>query len=224
MAFNIHEQVFSRDGTLIEGKAEQYQDQLLALFAQSPEWQEFRNEGYRGGWTGMMLDFGLNYVGITPPQMTPGHLREILFDIFPRKVTDEADKARDVIAELHAFWTFSQREFHLENAAAILAILDAKAVRMLKEEMDDPDNFGMAKSFVTLGKQMGFDMTSEEGINEWMAIYNAKIAGVTAPRSTPAPDEQSTPLLDGPNEDVKPFRYTLKRVTGKGHKKNRKKK
>jgi hypothetical protein len=215
MAFNIHQQVYDRDGMQLEDKAREYQDQLLELFEQSPEWQEFWNEDRATGWASMLLDYGLNYVGVTPPQMSPDHLREILFDIFPRKVTAPADDAPDVIGELQAFWKFLQREFHLENAAANLAILDEKAVRRLKREMDNPDNFGIAKSFVTMGMQRGFDMSSEEGINEWMATYNAEIAAHTAPR-IPLPGEQ--------DENAQQFRYRLKRVTGKSHKKSRKRK
>jgi hypothetical protein len=220
MTFNIHQKIFDRNGELLEETARQYQDQLLMLFEQSPEWQEFWNEERATGWTSMLLDYGVNYVGVTPPQMSPDHLREILFEIFPRKVSAPAEDAPDVIAEIQAFWKFLQREFHLENAAANLAILDAKAVRMLKEEMDSPDNFGFAKSFVTMGRERGFDITSEEGLNEWMAVYNAEIA----PSLALSPLRPSTTLSPEQIELVRPFHYTLKRVTGKGKKKNRKRK
>ena len=215
MAFAIHQQVFDQDGMVREKAARQYQDQLLALFTQSPEWEEFWNEDRSTGWASMVLDFGFNYIGVTPPQMSPDNLREILFEIFPRKVSAPADDAPDVIAELQAFWKFLQREFHLENAAANLAVLDAKAVRILQKEMDNPDNFGMAKSFVSMGMQMGFDMTSEEGINAWAEAFNSQIAPATSD-PLPLPEEQ--------NANIQPFRYTLKRVSGKGQKKNRKKK
>ncbi|HYU73628.1 MAG TPA: hypothetical protein VEL31_13185 [Ktedonobacteraceae bacterium] len=215
MVFNIHQRVFDKDGMQLEDKAREYQDQLLKLFEQSPEWQQFWNEERSTGWAGMMIDFGLNYLSVTPPQMSPDHLREILFDIFPRKVSAPADDAPDVIDELQAFWKFLQREFHLENAAACLTVLDEKAVRRLKKEMGDPANFGIAKSFITMGMQRGFDMSSEEGINEWMKTYNAEIAANTAPR-IPLPGEQ--------NENAQQFRSRLKRVSGKGRKKNRKRK
>jgi len=45
-------------------------------------------------------------------------LRELLFDIFPRKVSADAEEAPQAIRELQAFWQFAQREFQLENAAA----------------------------------------------------------------------------------------------------------
>ena len=138
----------------------------------------------------MMLDFGLDYLSKTPPQMSPGDLREILFDLFPRKVSAEADEAPDIIRELQLFWQFLQREFSLENAAACLKVLDNNAVRELKEEMSNPANFGIAKSFVMMGQERGFDMTSEEDMNAWMATYNAELAAGIGPR-IPLPGEQS---------------------------------
>ena len=50
MTFNIHQQVFDRDGMPLEKKASQYQDQLLQLFEQSPEGQALRDEGIEAGW------------------------------------------------------------------------------------------------------------------------------------------------------------------------------
>src|SRR5260370_3379958 len=45
--------------------------------------------------------------------------------------------------------------------------------------MGDPANFGIAKSFVMMGLERGFDLSSEEGINEWMARDNAEITAGT---------------------------------------------
>jgi hypothetical protein len=176
MAFNIHQKVFNQDGEPLEKIAAQYRKDLFKLFMESPEGQALIDEGIEPGWADMMMDYGMNYLRLTPPQMSPADLREVLFDLFPRKVSADADEAPNVIRELQAFWTFLQREFQLENAAACLRILDDKAARRLREEMSDPANFGIAKSFVMMGKARGFDMTTEEGINEWMTIYNAEIA------------------------------------------------
>src|SRR2546426_8956627 len=112
-------------------------------------------------------------------EMTPDNLREILFDIFPRKVSAEPDEAPNMVRELQEFWKFLQREYQLENAAACLKVLDGRAVRTLKEEMSNPANFGMAKSFFMMGKSRGFDMYTEEGLNEWMENYNAELAAGT---------------------------------------------
>ena len=162
---------------------------MIELFEQSPEGQTLQNENIEPGWASMMLDFALDYLGKTPPQMSPDDLHEILFDLFPRKVSAEADDAPEIIRELQLFWQFLQREFHLENAVACLKALDNKAVRQLKEELSNPANFGIAKSFVMMGQERGFDMTSEEDMNAWMATYNAELAA-GGPR-IPLPGERS---------------------------------
>ena len=216
MTFNIHQQIFDRDGLPLEKKARQYQDDLMQLFEQSPEGQALRNEGIEAGWASMMMDFGIHYLSVTPPQMSADDMREILFDLFPRKVSASADEAPEIVRELQAFWNFLQREFHLENAAACLTVLDEKTARKLKKEMSDPANFGIAKSFVTMGMQRGFDMSSEEDINKWMATYNAEIAAGTGPR-IPLPGERS--------ENAQQFRSQLKSGTARNkRKKNRKRK
>ena len=190
MAFDIRQRVIDSDGMPREKIAHQYKEQLMELFEQSPEGQTLQDEGIESGWASMMIDFGLDYLGKTPPQMSPDDLREILFDLFPRKVSAEADEAPDIIRELQLFWQFLQREFSLENAAACLKVLDNNAVRELKEEMNNPANFGIAKSFVMMGQERGFDMTSEEDMNAWMATYNAELAAGVGPR-IPLPGEQS---------------------------------
>jgi hypothetical protein len=143
-------------------------------------------EGIEPGWAGMLLDFGTDYLSVTPPQMSPDDVREILFDLIPRKVSASANEAPEIIRELQAFWTFLQREFHLENAAACLGVLNEKAARELKKKMSEPATFGIAKSFVMMGMERGFDLSSEEGINEWMATYNAELtAGAGLPIPLP---------------------------------------
>ncbi len=222
MIFNIRQSVFERDGLLREKVAEQYKEQLAKLFIESPEGQALLKEDIEPGWSDMMVDFGMNYLGVTPATMSPGELREILFDLFPRKVSAEADEAPEVIRELQYFWKFIEREFHLKNAAACLKILDGEAANELKEEMSNPANFGMAKSFVMMGKDQGFDMSTEEGLREWMETYNAGITSGKQPR-IPLPGEQrkSPSNLRDSIQIVSP---TPGRKARTGRKKNRKKK
>lgn len=199
MAFDIYQKMVDRNGEPLEKKSMQYREQLLHLFEESPEFQGLLDEGIDPGWTGMLLDYGVDYLGVAPPQMTPDSLREILFDIFPRKVTADANEAPAVIRELQAFWQFLQREFQLENAAACLKVLNDRAARRLKEEMNNPANFGMAKSLMMMGLERGFDMTTEEGINEWVNTYNSELAkgGPRVPIPGFLPSFSNAPVLSG---------------------------
>ena len=188
MAFDIYQKIVNEDGEPVEKKAGAYRQQLFELFVESPEGQALIDEGIQPGWADMMMDYGINYLGVTPPKMSSGNLSEILFDLFPSKVSADAGEAPEIIRELQAFWKFLQREFHLENAAGCLKLLDDKAARRLEKEMSNPANFGMAKSLIMTGKARGFDMTTEEGINKWMLTYNAELAQGTGPRvPLPAP-------------------------------------
>jgi hypothetical protein len=46
-------------------------------------------------------------------------------------------------------------------------VLDEKAARELKKKMSGPSTFGIAKSFVMMGMERGFDLSSEEEINSY---------------------------------------------------------
>jgi len=216
MAFDIYQQVFDRDGLPLEKKAESYLHQLMELFVQSQEGQALRKEGTEPGWADMMMDYAINYLGVTPPHLSPDGLREILFDLVPRKVSTPATEAEGIIHELRAFWTFLEREIHLANVAACLKVLDEKTARRLKKELSNPANFGIAKSFVMMGLERGFDLSSEEGINQWMATYNAELAAGAGLR-IPLPGERS--------EQARQFHQRLKpRTASSKWKKNRRRK
>lgn len=83
-----------------------------------------------------------------------------------------------------------------------------------EEENERPATFGIAKSFVMMGMERGFDLSSEEGINKWMATYNAELtAGAGLP--IPLPGERS--------EKAQQFRAKLQPRTARNkRKKNRK--
>src|SRR6266566_8579726 len=221
MTFNIRQKIFDRDGMLLEKVAEQYKEQLSKSFFESPEGQALLDEGIEPGWSDMVVDLGMNYLRVTPATMSPDNLQEILFNLFPRKVSAEEDEAPDIIRELQYFWKFLQREFHLENAAACLKILDDEAANELKEEMSNPANFGMAKSFVMMGKDQGFDMSTEEGLRQWMETFNAGITSGTQPR-LPLPGEPSK-SPSNLRDSIQIVPPTPGRTARAGRKKNRRK-
>ena len=138
MTFNIHQQVFDRDGMPLEKKANQYKDQLVQLFEQSPEGLALWSANIEPGWAGMLLDFGIDYLGVTPPQMSPDDVREILFDLIPRKVSASADEAPEIIHELRAFWIFLQREFHLRERYCLSACVERAGCPRTEEENERP--------------------------------------------------------------------------------------
>ncbi|MBI4818829.1 MAG: hypothetical protein HY791_21340 [Deltaproteobacteria bacterium] len=51
-------------------------------------------------------------------------------------------------------------------------MLDSNAAKRLEKELSDTSNFGMAKSFFMLGSKMGYDMSTQEGLDAWVTARN----------------------------------------------------
>ncbi len=181
--FDIHQQMFDDDGgEMDERKVEKYIDGLVEEFAASPEAQPLIAANAPTGWVAMMVEYGVSYCGSTPATMSRSDFEEVLFDLFPRKVSTEAESAPAIVNELKAFWLFAQRQYGLKNAKPILAALDAGATEKLRGKLANPSNYGMAKSMFMLGAKSGFNMTSEEGLAQFMVAYNSRLlGGVDAP-------------------------------------------
>jgi hypothetical protein len=174
--FDIHQSIGDEHGDFDEARVRAYIDGLEAEFARSPEADALR--AVASGdlcWAAAMIEYAISYVGPTPPEMTPRDLNEVLFDLFPRKVSVEPGEAAHIVDELRAFWAFVARQYGTPNAPQMLAALDDRAADRLRAELANPANFGMAKSFVTLGAEAGFDMTTPEGLASFQAAYNARL-------------------------------------------------
>ncbi len=183
MSFDINEAVFDEQGRYLEEKASCYEQALMDQFAASPEGQAIIQRGTELGWAGAMIHYAVNYLEVTPPTMTTSDLEAVIYDLFPRKVITERGDGAEIIQELRAFWHFLQRVYQLPQAKQMLARLTSQAARRLERELQEPANFGMAKSFVLMGKEAGFDMESPEGMQAWVEAYNATVAPTMAAAS-----------------------------------------
>ena len=105
MDFDIHEQVSDEYEGYDEARGMRYRAQLMDLFAASPKAQEI-DLAHTSEWSVPFIDYGMGYLGLTPAQMTPEDVDEVLFELFPRKVSLETSDATEVVTELRAFWMF----------------------------------------------------------------------------------------------------------------------
>jgi len=170
----------SRDDDEIDYDArEALEDELVKRFAASPEAKGLDEiHACR-----LVMDLGANYIGHTIATLGTTDLREVLFELIPRKVSIEASEARWIVEEMRAFYSFLKREFGLKQADSCLRLLGSNAVKKLEAALSDSSNFGMAKSLFMAGADSGFDMQSEEGIEAWMK----SIQGQPLPPSIPLP-------------------------------------
>jgi hypothetical protein len=80
---------------------------------------------------------------------------------------------------LRAFWRYMKREYQLSQATSIVGFLK-KLEPKFHGIMNDSARFGMGKSFVSMGTQMGFDMTDETDMQRFMLHYNEQIANTAS--------------------------------------------
>ena len=185
MTFDIHRDLFP-SGDLDEDAADEYEFELCRLFAASPEAAVLPGVG---PWLGLMLHYAFEYFDVTPATMDDAHLEQIVFDLFPRKVSCAPESAGEVVRELAAFFSFARREFGLANAEGCLALLDDAGAARLARELADPSNYGMAKSFVMSGHVAGSDMTSEKGLAAWQRTFNRNLVAHHVARRPVDPQE-----------------------------------
>jgi hypothetical protein len=91
--FDIQQPVFSPDGEYLEEAAIHYRDVVMERFADSQEGQDLVRQGGTIGWADTLMDLGMGYLGVTPAAMTAEEMKEVLFELFPRKVS--ADPGAD---------------------------------------------------------------------------------------------------------------------------------
>ena len=177
--FDFSPDLIDEDGEFDEEEVNEYFETLQEQFAESPESEALGDS--ETSYIRLLLSFGRDYFGALPTTFTEGELKEILFDLIPRKVTMEADQAVPLVREFQAFFRFLHREFSVASAARLATICDESAAKKLKLKLSDSSNFGMAKSFFTAGRAAGFDMTSKDEIDEFTTQYNQQLA---QPRAT----------------------------------------
>lgn len=216
--FDIHQSIYDRHGEIDEGRVENYINGLMDAFVASAEAQSVFDEYGGSDWPTLMMEYAIDYIGVTPPKMSLADFNEVVFQLFPRKVSTEADNAVVIVAELRAFWTFLHRQYGLTNAVAIAASLTNTAVKRLERELTNPANHGMAKSFFMLGKQAGFDMTTQEGLDEFMAVYNSSLLN----RATDTTDASSFPPMSDFPSPLSPKQRAEKRKKSKAQRQARK--
>jgi hypothetical protein len=180
--FDLNSSILDTADELDEERIERYTDGLMAEFAESAEAEAFKQQFDTSlGWAATYMSFAAWYFCVTPATITPGETAEILFDLFPRKLSVDADAAHEIITELRAFWQFLKRTRSLTKADTILDLLTDEDADRLGAELDDSDNFGMAKSFFTAGESAGFDMTDQTELNRFVLAYNASLGSEPEP-------------------------------------------
>jgi len=154
------------------------------------------------------LEHAWDYEGMNPSRADLEAVRETLYDWTPRKVSAEPEYFEKLPLALGAYFRFLHATGRLPDPEPFLTLAD-EARKKLPRLAADPANWGMAKSLFMQGTAAGFDMTTEEGMRTFQAVYNASLLR----RMPPEPDEAEDPPDPPDYVDVtEPVRRTEPRV------------
>jgi len=181
MAIDLHRLDRIQDYDLAIASLEGFVEELAIEFVAADEGKAYLKahpimKEYVGSWIEHLLYFGYVYESVTLPNMTINNIEVVVAQTFPNKITlfDPAE-AETIIPELKAFWQWLKREYNHPHAHKIIKFLNQLQPRFI-EMMNDPHNFGIAKSFLMSGMAAGFDMTSEAGIRQFQQQRDRELA------------------------------------------------
>ncbi len=183
--FDVYAELIDDDGCPIDDAVDVYIDGIVERFEQSPEGRRCLDAGMDLWLLSPLVNYGLQYHEVTPATMEPGDLEFLLLSTFPRKVMVDATEAREIVAVARAFFQWLDREYQVVSAADCAAPLTPELARRLEEALKDPATFGMAKSLMTTGRDLGYDLETEEGLQEWVGAYNGPTAAAPIRRAAP---------------------------------------
>jgi hypothetical protein len=112
------------------------EDLLCEAFADVPEGKALSELGGHR----LLMALGAQHIGASIGTLDPWAVREVLFDILPRKVSLDASRAGDLIEDCRAFYRFLARGYEVEQADSCLQVLGPRAERQLASALSDPRN------------------------------------------------------------------------------------
>lgn len=170
--FDINQDICDDHGDFSAELILEYMEELQELFEASPEGQKIQKQYGLLTWAYTMMDLGFNDLEITLTEMTDEDFTEILFDLIPEMDEITANDAQFIVDELHGFWSYLYRQYKLPNAPSKLNLLNETAVDELQDVLSDENHDEMTQKLIMLGTQNGFDMTTQEGLNQFMLAYS----------------------------------------------------
>jgi hypothetical protein len=123
----------------------------------------------------LLLGLLRDHVGVDDPaQLGPGDLRELLLEVYPRKVTvPDAEGTTGTVPALRDLLAFltDTGAVAAEPAKRLGRELDEVAPRFADAVMD-PKNWGMARSITQAMLSDRVDLADQDTVDRWIARYN----------------------------------------------------
>jgi hypothetical protein len=153
-----------------------------------------------------LLGYKLNCADGRLDRFTAAEIEDFLLDHFPRKVTADERMVRRTPEILLAFCAWLQEKGRVTpRAAQAMARCIREKQTLFYRYAADRSRFGPAKSFVTLARERGVDITDEAQMQGFMAEYNDMLrkglidpVGPLFPSRFPAEPAEASPRMARP--------------------------
>jgi hypothetical protein len=126
----------------------------------------------------LLLELLRDHVGVDDPaHLGPGDLRELLLEVYPRKVTvRDAEETTDTVPALRDLLAFLTDTGAVAGAAAkrLGRELDEIAPQFADAVMN-PKNWGTARSITQAMISDGVDLTDQDTVDRWITRYNQRV-------------------------------------------------
>jgi len=120
-----------------------------------------------------LLGRALTHEGALPEELTERVLREVLLEIFPRKITGKREFFEHVAPAAQALVNWLGSEGILQDAPALAEQVGQWAGQIV-EHSQDPRRWGMAKGVVMQAMAQGVDLDSQAAFNRFVRDYNLR--------------------------------------------------
>jgi hypothetical protein len=119
----------------------------------------------------MLVAFAAQFHGATFGKITSRELEALLLETVPAQLAVEADEAGRIVAAARELMRFAGDELGSPTATGALAMLDGSFEQKLARELANPANYGPSKQLVMAGIAAGFDMSTEQGVAEFVEAF-----------------------------------------------------
>ena len=136
-----------------------------------------------------LVNYAWNYPGVEAEDLDEAALREVLLEVFPRKVSAEPMTFEHVAPVTQTFLRWLKAEGILKGNAEALAAAVGRWHDPIVRNAADPARWGMAKSMAMTAKREGYDPTNPQDFDRFIAAFNAGAFGAPAPDETDEADE-----------------------------------
>jgi hypothetical protein len=120
-----------------------------------------------------LLEYAWDYATTRPEDLNESVLREVLLDVFPRKVSGSKLFFERTVPAAQAFLDWLQAKGILADVAALKQTI-GRWHKEIVAKGNDPRCWGMAKGFVLAAQERGVDLGDKEAMNRFIGEYNRR--------------------------------------------------